>query len=56
MLSGEWAWECIADNGEVFATHRMKVPGGWIVRTSEVHDDGVNDSVTSAMVFVPEDR
>jgi len=32
MLSGEWDWE-ILKVGVGFKTFRMKVPGGWIIRT-----------------------
>ena len=43
------AWEFLSDN-EDFATHRRRVPGGWIVRTQKnvYHGGG------EALVFVPD--
>jgi len=50
MLSGEWAWEFLTDEQE-FKTWRMKVPGGWLIKTT---DDDNYRSVTSTIIFVPE--
>ena len=43
-------WECITDKTmPPFDTYRTKVPGGWLVRTSEWYSDGCQ---SEALVFL----
>jgi hypothetical protein len=44
-----WEWEHMADKLN-FNTWRMKVPGGYLIKTT---DDGYH-SITSSIIFVPE--
>ena len=49
-LSDEWAWERIDDNID-FYTWRMKVPGGWLIKTTDNKD---YYAITSTIIFVRE--
>ncbi|MFC1587780.1 hypothetical protein ACFL54_05675 [Planctomycetota bacterium] len=47
-------WETIdPDQGGGYSTHRLKVYGGWIVKSiSQVK--GVNNSITASVTFIPD--
>jgi len=46
----QWEWEFLPDDFE-FQTWRMKVPGGWLIKTT---DDASYHAITSTIIFVPE--
>jgi len=47
----QWTWEHMPDDFE-FNTWKMKVPGGWLIRT--VESNSWDNHTSSAMVFIPE--
>lgn len=50
--TSEWEWEFLEDL-EKFETWKMKVPGGWLVRT--VEKNKFDNRTSSTCVFVPHD-
>ena len=46
----QWEWEFLSDECN-FDTWKMKVPGGWLIKTTDNRD---YYAIASTIVFVPE--